>query len=87
MKFLLRSSVDNVLLLPLGGLLALAWANLAPESYFPVARPLTFWINDVAMTLFFALIAQEVIEEVMPGGALHSWRRWLLRVPLAGPPS
>jgi NhaA family Na+:H+ antiporter len=81
MKSLLRYTVDDFLLLPLGGLLALVWANAAPESYFSVARPLTFWVNDVAMTLFFALIAQEVLEEVMPGGALHSWRRWLL--PLA----
>jgi NhaA family Na+:H+ antiporter len=81
MKALLRSTVDDFLLLPIGGLVALVWANLAPESYFTMAHPMTFWVNDVAMALFFALIAQEVLEEVMPGGALHGARRWLL--PLA----
>jgi NhaA family Na+:H+ antiporter len=78
MKALLRSTVDHFLLLPLGGLIALIWANAAPDSYFSVAHALTFWVNDVAMALFFAVIAQEVYEELMPGGALHSWRRWLL---------
>jgi NhaA family Na+:H+ antiporter len=78
MRSLLRYCIDDFLLLPLGGLLALAWANLAPESYFRVTQPLTFWVNDVAMALFFAFITQEVIEQVMPGGALHGWRRWLL---------
>jgi NhaA family Na+:H+ antiporter len=28
------------------------------------------------MAFFFALITQEVVEAMMPGGALHSWRRW-----------
>jgi NhaA family Na+:H+ antiporter len=83
MKALLRSAVDDFLLLPIGGLVAIVWANLAPESYFTMARPLTFWVNDVAMALFFALITQEVLEEVMPGGALHGVRRWLLPVTAA----
>ena len=78
MKALLRSTVDHFLLLPLGGLIALIWANVSPEGYFTVTHRLTFWVNDVAMALFFAVIAQEVYEEVMPGGALHQWRRWLL---------
>jgi NhaA family Na+:H+ antiporter len=78
MKALLRSTIDHFLLLPIGGLIALVWANLAPDSYFATAHGLTFWINDVAMALFFAVIAQEVYEEVMPGGALHKWRRWML---------
>ena len=80
MKALLRSTVDHFLLLPLGGLIALIWANAAPDSYFTVAHGLAFWINDVAMALFFAVLAQEVYEELMPGGALHRWRRWLLPV-------
>jgi NhaA family Na+:H+ antiporter len=33
-------------------------------------------VNDIAMALFFGLLAQEVFESVMPGGALHTWRRW-----------
>jgi NhaA family Na+:H+ antiporter len=80
MKALLRSTIDHFLLLPIGGLIALVWANLAPDSYFATAHGLTFWINDVAMALFFAVIAQEVYEEVMPGGALHKWRRWMLPI-------
>ena len=80
MKTVLRSIADHFLLLPIGGLLALVWANVAPEGYFTFARGLAFWINDVAMALFFAVIAQEVFEEVMPGGALHTWRRWSLAV-------
>ena len=32
------------------------------------------------MALFFALLAQEVSEATMPGGALHSWRNWTLPV-------
>ena len=83
MKSLLRYAVDDFLLLPVGGLLAVVWANVAPESYFSITRPLLFWVNDVAMTLFFALITQEVLEQAMPGGALHSWRRWLLPVAAA----
>jgi NhaA family Na+:H+ antiporter len=78
MAALLRFSIDYFLLLPLGGLLALIWANAAPESYFGIATPLRFWINNVGMALVFGLIAQEVTEAVLPGGALHRWRRWLL---------
>ena len=78
MSALFRFTVDHFLLLPIGGLLALVWANLAPESYFGMAQHLTFWVNDVLMALFFALVAQEVLDEVLPGGALHSWRKWTL---------
>ena len=74
-------TIDHFLLLPIGGLLALVWANTAAESYFTVAHRLSFAVNEIGMVLFFALIAQEVYEEVMPGGALHTWRRWTL--PLA----
>jgi NhaA family Na+:H+ antiporter len=80
MKTLLRFSIDHFVLLPIGGLLALIWANAAPESYFSVAQQWRFWVNDVLMALFFALVAQEVYEEVMPGGALHSWRKWTLPI-------
>ena len=57
-------------------MIALVWANVAAESYFRFAQPLRFLVNDVGMAFFFALIAQEIVEAVMPGGALHSWRRW-----------
>lgn len=76
----LRMASDFFLWLPIGGLLALVWANAAPETYFRFAHRLTFAINDVGMTLFFALVTQEIVEAVMPGGLLHTWRRWLFPI-------
>jgi NhaA family Na+:H+ antiporter len=75
---LLRFALEHFLLLPVGGLIALVWANTAPEGYFTFVQPLSFPVNEIGMTLFFALVAQEVIEEMVPGGALHTWRRWTL---------
>ena len=66
----------HYLLLPIGAVVALLWANLAPESYFEVARVLAFPVNAIAMVFFFGLLAQEILEETMPGGALHNRRRW-----------
>lgn len=76
-------ATDHFLLLPIGGLLALVWANVAPESYFSVAVPLRFPVNEIAMALFFALVTQEIVEALLPGGALHTWRRWTLPVAAA----
>lgn len=75
-----RYVMDRFLLLPLGAVLAIAWANTAPESYFRFARALAFPVNEMAMAFFLALVAQEVREAVMSGGALHTWRRWGLPV-------
>jgi NhaA family Na+:H+ antiporter len=72
---------EHFLLLPIGGLIALVWANLGPQGYFTFAHRLAFAVNEVGMAMFFALITQEIVEEVIPGGALHTWRRWML--PLA----
>jgi NhaA family Na+:H+ antiporter len=69
-------------LLPLGVVAALLWVNLDATSYYTFSLRAAFLVNDVAMAFFFALITQEVVEAVMPGGALHSWRRWGL--PIAG---
>src|SRR5688572_32326744 len=66
----------HYLLLPIGAVVALLWANTAPESYFTFARVLAFPVNAIAMVFFFGLLAQELYEEVMPGGALHHRRRW-----------
>ena len=77
---LFRFTIDHFLLLPIGGLMAIVWANTRPESYFTVAHDLAFVVNEIGMALFFALITQEVVEEVMPGGALHTWRRWAMPV-------
>jgi Na+:H+ antiporter, NhaA family len=71
-----RFVVDRFLLLPLGAVVALLWANTAAESYFTFSYRAAFVVNDIGMALFFGLITQEVIDAVMPGGALHSWRRW-----------
>ena len=71
-----RHLFDRFLLLPIGAAIALVWANTGPESYFTFAHMLAFPVNEIGMALFFALITQEIVEAVMPGGALHSWRRW-----------
>jgi NhaA family Na+:H+ antiporter len=75
---LFRFTLEHYLWLPLGGLAGLVWANVAAEPYFTFAQQLSFPVNEVGMALFFALITQEIVEEMLPGGALHTWRRWLM---------
>jgi NhaA family Na+:H+ antiporter len=72
--------VDHFLLLPIGVLVALVWANTAGESYFRFAHALRFSVNDIGMAFFVGVIAEEMLEAVMPGGALYRWRRTLLPV-------
>ena len=72
--------VDHYLLLPIGVLFALVWANTAGEGYFRFAHALRLPVNDVGMALFIGVITEEVLEAVMPGGALYRWRRTLLPV-------
>ena len=67
--------LDHSGLLVAGTVLALAWANVARESYERAAHALQFAVNDVGMAFFFALAAKEVVEATAPGGALHSPRR------------
>src|SRR5688572_713592 len=74
----LRFVTDRFLWLPLGAAIALVWANTAPDSYFRLAHTLAFPVNEIGMAVFLGLITQEAIEAVMPGGALHSWRRWAM---------
>jgi Na+:H+ antiporter, NhaA family len=74
--------LDRYLLLPLGAAVALIWANTDPEQYFTLAHRLVFPVNEIGMALFLGLVTQEIVEAVMPGGALHGWRRWT--VPLIG---
>src|SRR5712675_1923267 len=73
--------LDNSLLLLVGTVAAVVWANLDLTSYQHVAQPLHFWVNDVGMVFFFALAAKEVFEATLPGGPLASPRHALL--PLA----
>ena len=72
--------IDSFLLLPIGVLAALVWANTAGVSYFRFAHALRFIVNDVGMVFFVGLVTEEALEAVMPGGALHRWRRTLLPV-------
>jgi NhaA family Na+:H+ antiporter len=80
MTRLLRYARDHYLVVPLGALIALLWANTESESYFRFAHSLAFAANHVGMPLFFALVTQEIVETMMPGGALHSWRRGIVPV-------
>jgi Na+:H+ antiporter, NhaA family len=76
--------VQRYLALPIGVVIGLLWANTAPEPYFIVAQSLAFPVNEIGMALFVGLIVQEIVEAVIPGGALHSWRRWSLPLLAAG---
>src|SRR5712691_11881156 len=85
-RFGLRVSgfvLDYLLALPVGCAAALIWANTLPDSYYRFARATSFWVNDVGMVFFFALITKEVAEATLPGGALHPWRRAALPVAAA----
>jgi len=70
-----RIVIDSLLVLPIGCLVALLWANILPESYFRFAQPLAFAVNDIGIVFFFAIITKEVVEATLPGGALHPWQR------------
>jgi Na+:H+ antiporter, NhaA family len=71
---------EYLLLLPVGAAIALVWANVHSESYFRTVFALDFFVNDVAMVLFFGLVMKEVVEATAPGGVLHPWRRAALPV-------
>jgi NhaA family Na+:H+ antiporter len=78
---LVQTVFDNSLLLLLGTVAAVIWANLDLASYERVSHPLHFWVNDIGMAFFFALAAKEIFEATLPGGALASPRQ--AAVPLA----
>jgi NhaA family Na+:H+ antiporter len=75
--------IDRSFLLPLGAAIALVWANTASESYFRFAHALAFPVNEIGMSLFLGLVAQEAFEAMMPGGVLHTWRRWGMAIAAA----
>jgi Na+:H+ antiporter, NhaA family len=66
---------DNSILLLVGTVVAVAWANLDATGYDHTTHPLHFWVNDVGMVFFFALAAKEVFEATLPGGPLASLRK------------
>jgi NhaA family Na+:H+ antiporter len=63
--------IGNSILLPIGALVALVWANVELQSYEAFASRIHFVVNDVGMTLFFALATKEIVEAATPGGSLH----------------
>jgi NhaA family Na+:H+ antiporter len=68
-------TIDNSLLLVVGTVTALVWANVDLASYEGVAHgPLHFLVNDVGMVFFFALAAKEIFEARLPKGPLASPR-------------
>src|SRR4030095_9993647 len=67
--------LDYLVALPLGCVIALVWANTLPESYYRFAHAAAFYVNDIGIAFFFALITKEITEATLPGGALHPWRR------------
>lgn len=74
---LARFTFENSLLLLIGTIAAVAWANLDLHSYDRLTHPLHFWVNDVGMAFFFALAAKEVFEATLPGGPLATPRQAL----------
>jgi NhaA family Na+:H+ antiporter len=66
--------LDNSLLLIGGTVIGLAWANIQPQSYSRMSDGLQFAVNDVGMAFFFALATKEIVEAMLPGGALESPR-------------
>jgi NhaA family Na+:H+ antiporter len=76
----LRFAVEHYLVVPLGVVVAVLWANTAPESYYQVAEGLAFVVNDIGMAFVLAFLMQEVVEAMLPGGTLHPWRRSALPV-------
>src|SRR5690349_9749327 len=75
-----RFAVEYYLLLPLGAVIAVVWANTDGDSYFRVAQALAFVVNDIGIAFGLAFVAQEAIEATLPGGTLHPWRRTLLPI-------
>lgn len=71
---LFRSALNRFLLLPVGVVIALVWANSEPEGYFRFAQAVAFPVNEIGMAIFLALVAQELYEALLPGGSLAAWR-------------
>src|SRR5438874_1040959 len=70
-----RRTIEQSLLLPIGAIAGLVWANVGGASYARFADACHFLVNDIAMVFFFALATKEVVEATAPGGALSSVRR------------
>lgn len=65
-----------------GVLVALCWANLAPQGYHHfIHEPLLgrlnfhFMVNDLFMVFFFGIAIAEITQSCLPGGDLHPIRK------------
>lgn len=65
-----------------GVVVALLWANLAPEGYHHFDHDrifglfsVHFIVNDLFMVLFFGIAAAEITQSCLPGGDLHPVRK------------
>ncbi|MFH1130447.1 MAG: Na+/H+ antiporter NhaA, partial [Pseudomonadota bacterium] len=77
---------ENSIFLLSGAAIALAYANLVPNSYHHLVHETNtkFWgheinlfhfiVNDIAMAFFFLLAGKEIREAMLPGGPLASVR-------------
>ncbi|WP_366921509.1 Na+/H+ antiporter NhaA [Metallumcola ferriviriculae] len=61
-----------------GVIVALIWANIAPDGYHELMEKelfsgvnFHFLINDVFMVFFFAIAGVEIVQSLMPGGDLN----------------
>jgi NhaA family Na+:H+ antiporter len=77
---LLRYVEEHYLVVPIGAVVAIVWANTAAPSYFQVANALAFVVNDIGMAFALAFLAQEIVEAMLPGGTLHPWQRAALPI-------
>lgn len=75
MKSWFRVVIDHSLLLIAGAMAGIVWANVDGGSYTRVAGTMHFAVNDIGMVFFFALATKEVVEAMLPGGALSSPRQ------------
>ena len=67
--------VDNSLLLIIGTVAGLIWANVHSASYETLTHQIHFVVNDIGMAFFFGIAAKEVFEAILPGGPLASPRK------------
>jgi NhaA family Na+:H+ antiporter len=73
-----RFAASHVFAFPIGAVVALIWAHSQPETYFVFARAWSFPVNDIGMTVFFALVTAEIVDAASRGSALYTWRRMAL---------
>lgn len=71
----LQFLVDNSLLLLVGALGGLIWANVDSAGYARFTDLTHLFVNHIAMVFFFGLVAKEVYEATLPGGPLAEPRQ------------